>query len=75
MIDCPTIAAKIREAKKAPPNDLDVVEPKKNHFYHLQARIEIIRMKVPVSYSFLCAILDRVDEPLLSGGVWRIVGC
>ena len=39
--DCTTIAARGREAKKAPPNGPNVGESKKNHFYHLQAKANL----------------------------------
>ncbi|TMW89901.1 hypothetical protein EJD97_016480 [Solanum chilense] len=39
--DCPTIAARGREAKKVHPNALDVGQPNRNHFYVLQAKANL----------------------------------
>ena len=49
--DCPTIAIRGREVKKAPVNSPDVGAPKMNRFYHLL--VKQIWMRIPVNYS-LC---------------------
>ncbi|TMX05685.1 hypothetical protein EJD97_010091 [Solanum chilense] len=36
--DCLTIVVRVREAKQVPPNAPNVCEPKRNHFYVLQAK-------------------------------------
>ena len=63
--DCPTIAARGREAKKVPPDTPNVGAPKRNHLYVLQSKENLDKYDGNLYFSLFIG-----DGFLLSGGVW-----
>lgn len=70
VINCPTLVSRGREAKQYPSSGLVVGEPKRNHFYWLQANKEanLDEGDGKLYFPLMCS-----DGFFLSRGVWWLV--